>query len=112
GLQPHLLDLARPGQSDVEDPLHGGRSAGYAPASRGMERELRKRNSDSGASAGMEFRKRNSKGGAIRASANCGHPRKRGCLGWRQGEVHHARACVGLGVTAHHPRNGSDGPSA
>ncbi|MEV5231133.1 hypothetical protein AB0L08_30330, partial [Streptomyces albidoflavus] len=46
------------------------RSAGYAPASRGIERELRKRNSDSPASGGMEFRKRNSERNAIRASAN------------------------------------------
>ncbi|MGW4995199.1 hypothetical protein ACWEQ3_47815, partial [Streptomyces mirabilis] len=40
------------------------------PASRGIERELRKRNSNSGASAGMEFRKRNSDRMSIRASAN------------------------------------------
>ncbi|MGW1013777.1 hypothetical protein ACWD4X_27525, partial [Streptomyces termitum] len=67
----------------TEGDLRISRSAGYAPASRGIECELRKRNSDSGASAGMEFRKRNSKVGTIRASANCGHPRKRGCLGWQ-----------------------------
>ncbi|WP_327167095.1 hypothetical protein, partial [Streptomyces zaomyceticus] len=36
------------------------------PASRVIESELRKRNSDSGASAGMEFRKRNSKSNTIR----------------------------------------------
>ncbi|MEV5997255.1 hypothetical protein AB0L96_38530, partial [Streptomyces sp. NPDC052115] len=84
---------------------------GIAPASRGIERELRKRNSDSGASAGMEFRKRNSKGRAIRASANCGHPRKRGRRGWQQGEVHHARACVGLGNPSHHHRHESGQPS-
>ncbi|MEU9396940.1 gas vesicle protein, partial [Streptomyces sp. NPDC048324] len=35
-----------------------------------IECELRKRNSNSGASAGMEFRKRNSDGVSIRASAN------------------------------------------
>ncbi|MEU2740131.1 hypothetical protein ABZ656_33460, partial [Streptomyces sp. NPDC007095] len=36
------------------------RGAGYAALARCIERELRKRNSNSGASAGMEFRKRNS----------------------------------------------------
>ncbi|MEU8765291.1 hypothetical protein, partial [Streptomyces sp. NPDC048659] len=67
----------------VERQTTAMRELSRTPASRGIERELRKRNSDSPASGGMEFRKRNSKGRAIRASANCGHPRKRGCLGWQ-----------------------------
>ncbi|MFH8581582.1 hypothetical protein, partial [Streptomyces zaomyceticus] len=83
------------------------RGAGYDPASRGIESELRKRNSNSGASAGMEFRKRNSKRHNSRKRELCA-PAQARVLKLATTKMHHVRACVVPGIPSFHSPNKDD----
>ncbi|WP_371572140.1 hypothetical protein, partial [Streptomyces sp. NBC_01314] len=91
---------------------NGVLTGGYAALARCIVHELRKRNSNSRASAGMEFRKRNSGTECNSRKRELGHPRKRGRLGWQQGEVHRVWDCVGSGIPSYHLCNACDGSSA
>ncbi|MFF7191911.1 hypothetical protein ACFZAR_43830, partial [Streptomyces sp. NPDC008222] len=87
------------------------RGAGYRAASRAVVTapltlrqilaQARELNSASGILKASKFAQARIEGSRASADAWAGS----------KGEVHHVRACVGSGITSHHPRNEGDGSS-